>query len=71
MVMTCDAASLKIWMHTQCKDCGNATLIGSVRKAQDANDICVIKSKAGYDTYLSRCHSPCKSINRSPMFGCN
>jgi hypothetical protein len=25
----------------------------------------------GYDTYLSRCHSPCKSINRSPMFGCN
>eukprot|EP01049_Picozoa_sp_SAG25_P011146 SAG25_NODE_1320_length_3292_cov_7.643909_2_plen_60_part_00 len=24
-----------------------------------------------YDTYLSRCHSPCKSINRSPMFGCN
>ena len=23
------------------------------------------------DTYLSRCHSPCKSINRSPMFGCN
>jgi hypothetical protein len=26
---------------------------------------------AGYDTYLSRCHSPCKYINRSPMFGCN
>eukprot|EP01049_Picozoa_sp_SAG25_P012111 SAG25_NODE_1582_length_2729_cov_2.836184_4_plen_193_part_00 len=26
---------------------------------------------AGYDTYLSRCHSPRKSINRSPMFGCN
>jgi hypothetical protein len=27
--------------------------------------------RPGYDTYLSRCHSPCKSINRSPMFGYN
>jgi hypothetical protein len=27
--------------------------------------------QSGYDTYLSRCHSPCKSINRSPIFGCN
>jgi hypothetical protein len=27
--------------------------------------------RSGYDTYLSRCHSPCESINRSPMFGCN
>jgi hypothetical protein len=27
--------------------------------------------RTGYDTYLSLCHSPCKSINISPMFGCN
>jgi hypothetical protein len=27
-------------------------------------------TQSGYDTYLSRCHSPCNS-NRSPMFGCN
>jgi hypothetical protein len=32
----------------------------------------ILPSKySGYDTYLSRCHSPCESINRSPMFGCN
>jgi hypothetical protein len=31
----------------------------------------VLGKRSGYDTYLSRCHSPCKSINRSPMFGCN
>eukprot|EP01047_Picozoa_sp_COSAG01_P052258 COSAG01_NODE_5479_length_4233_cov_30.503145_1_plen_184_part_00 len=33
--------------------------------------IWLLKVKTGYDTYLSRCHSPCEYINRSPMFGCN
>eukprot|EP01047_Picozoa_sp_COSAG01_P097207 COSAG01_NODE_27568_length_682_cov_1.077187_2_plen_50_part_01 len=36
--------------------------------ANGAHSYMLVERGAGYDTYLSRCHSPYKSINRSPMF---
>eukprot|EP01047_Picozoa_sp_COSAG01_P029499 COSAG01_NODE_2025_length_8604_cov_16.296296_11_plen_112_part_00 len=58
------------WLILGC----HTPLVGLLLRGVSSERVCRrVKhgGQPGYDTYLSRCHSPCKSINRSPMFGCN
>jgi hypothetical protein len=48
------------------------SVVSQTASQQPAKSRCdTLARVSGYDTYLSRCHSPCKSINGYPTFGCN
>jgi hypothetical protein len=48
------------------------SVVSQTASQQPAKSQCdTLARVSGYDTYLSRCHSPCKSINGYPTFGCN